>query len=59
MLTAATATPRPVARWGHGNGGDAAAGNGGVADSEANGGTIAIGDVNSGGNQGNTIIVGN
>ena len=43
----------------NGNGGDAAAGNGGTAVSEANGGTITIGDVNSGGNQGNTIIVGN
>jgi hypothetical protein len=41
-----------------GNGGDAAAGNGGTAVSEANGGTISIGDVNSGGNSGNTIIVG-
>jgi hypothetical protein len=42
-----------------GNGGDAAAGNGGVAVSEANGGTIDIGDVNSGYNSGNTIVVGN
>ena len=42
-----------------GDGGDAAAGNGGVASSEANGGTISIGDVNSGDNVGNTIIVGN
>jgi hypothetical protein len=42
-----------------GNGGDAAAGNGGTAVSEANGGAIAVGDVNSGGNSGNTIIVGN
>jgi hypothetical protein len=41
-----------------GDGGDAAAGNGGVAVSEANGGTIAIGDVNSGDNIGNTIVVG-
>ena len=41
-----------------GDGGDAAAGNGGVAVSEANGGAIAIGDVNSGGNRGNTIVVG-
>jgi hypothetical protein len=38
--------------------GDAAAGNGGTAVSEANGGTISVGDVNSGGNEGNTIIVG-
>jgi hypothetical protein len=42
-----------------GDGGDAAAGNGGVASSDANGGSIAVGDVNSGGNSGNTIIVGN
>ena len=42
-----------------GDGGDAAAGNGGTAVSEANGGTISVGDVNSGGNSGNTIIVGN
>jgi hypothetical protein len=42
-----------------GDGGDAAAGNGGVASSEANGGAVTVGDVNSGGNQGNTIIVGN
>ena len=41
-----------------GDGGDAAAGNGGVASSEANGGTIVVGDVNSGGNSGNTVIVG-
>jgi len=39
--------------------GNAAAGNGGTAVSEANGGTVSVGDVNSGGNQGNTIIVGN
>ena len=50
-LTAAMATPRA--------GDDAAAGNGGTAVSEANGGAISIGDVNSGGNSGNTIIVGN
>ena len=31
----------------------------GSASSEANGGTIAIGDAPSGGNSGNTIIVGN
>ena len=41
-----------------GDGGDASAGNGGVAVSEANGGNITIGDVNSGDNEGNTIIVG-
>jgi hypothetical protein len=42
-----------------GSGGDAAAGTGGTAVSEANGGSVTIGDVNSGGNSGNTIIVGN
>lgn len=36
----------------------AAAGNGGTADSAANGGAIAVGDVNSGGNVGNVIEVG-
>ena len=36
----------------------AAAGNGGTADCSANGGAIAIGDVNSGGNAGNAIGVG-
>lgn len=36
----------------------AAAGNGGTADSSANGGAIAVGNVNSGGNTGNTIEVG-
>jgi hypothetical protein len=41
-----------------GDGGDAAAGNGGTAVSEANGGTVTVGEVNSGGNEGNTIIVG-
>ena len=41
-----------------GEGGDAAAGNGGVAASEANGGTISVGNINSGGNEGNTIVVG-
>jgi len=37
----------------------AAAGNGGTADSSANGGAIVTGNVNSGGNSGNTIGVGN
>jgi len=36
----------------------AAAGNGGTSDSAANGGAIAVGDVNSGGNVGNVIEVG-
>jgi len=36
----------------------ASAGNGGVATSAANGGAISIGDINSGGNVGNAISVG-
>ncbi len=36
----------------------AAAGNGGTAECSANGGAVAIGDVNSGGNAGNAIGVG-
>ncbi len=36
----------------------AAAGNGGTATASANGGAVAIGDVNSGGNAGNVIGVG-
>ena len=36
----------------------AAAGNGGTADASANGGAVAIGDINSGGNTGNAIGVG-
>lgn len=36
----------------------AAAGNGGTADASANGGAVAIGDVNSGGNSGNAIGIG-
>ena len=35
------------------------AGNGGVATASANGGTVTIGDINAGGNTGNTIVVGN
>jgi hypothetical protein len=38
-----------------GNRRSAAAGNGGVASLAANGGTITIGNVNSGGNSGNTV----
>ncbi len=41
-----------------GDGGDASAGNGGTAVAEANGGSITVGDINSGDNEGNTIIVG-
>ena len=47
------------------NGGDdegvfdvASAGNGGVASAAANGGAISVGDINSGGNVGNAIAVG-
>ncbi len=36
----------------------ASAGNGGVATASANGGAVSIGDVNSGGNAGNAIGVG-
>jgi len=47
-----------------GHGGDtgfdtAASGNGGVASAAANGGAISTGDINSGGNVGNAISVGN
>jgi hypothetical protein len=37
----------------------ASAGNGGGAVASANGGAVSVGDVNSGGNAGNAIIVGN
>ncbi|HET7094834.1 MAG TPA: hypothetical protein VFI22_15185 [Thermomicrobiales bacterium] len=37
----------------------ASAGNGGVSNAAANGGAISMGDVNSGGNAGNAISVGN
>ena len=37
----------------------AAAGNAGTASANADGGTITVGDINSGGNQGTTITVGN
>ena len=40
-----------------GDGGNAAAGNGGVAVAEANGGAVTVGNINSGGNSGNTIVV--
>jgi hypothetical protein len=36
----------------------ASSGNGGVADASANGGVVSIGDINSGGNAGNAISVG-
>ena len=41
-----------------GTGDVASSGNGGVATSSANGGAVSIGDVNSGGNAGNAIGVG-
>ncbi|MBL8128275.1 MAG: hypothetical protein JNM64_11600 [Chloroflexia bacterium] len=37
----------------------AAAGNGGIAGANADGGAVTVGDVNSGGNAGNSIAVGN
>ena len=37
----------------------AAAGNGGTATASADGGAISVGDINSGGNSGNSIVVGN
>ncbi|MCC2630052.1 MAG: hypothetical protein K0S14_3702, partial [Thermomicrobiales bacterium] len=44
---------------GGGNGGDvASAGNGGIAGASADGGIVVINEINSGGNQGNTIEVG-
>src|SRR5918994_3581185 len=41
-----------------GNGGNASAGLGGVAVAQANGGAITVGNINSGNNRGNTILVG-
>jgi hypothetical protein len=41
-----------------GNGGSASAGLGGVAVAQANGGAISVGNINSGNNRGNTIVVG-
>ncbi|HLL49186.1 MAG TPA: hypothetical protein VK356_00840, partial [Thermomicrobiales bacterium] len=47
------------ARGNGGYGGDvASAGNGGIAGSSANGGIVVVDEINSGGNQGNTIEVG-
>ncbi len=43
---------------GAGAGGIAGAGNGGVANSSADGGSISIGDIDSGNNSGNVIVVG-
>jgi hypothetical protein len=53
-----------VATGGGGDGGDdgsvdvASAGNGGGANASANGGAVSLGDINSGGNAGNGIVVG-
>lgn len=41
-----------------GDGGNALAGNGGIALADSSGGVITIGNVNSGNNRGNTIVVG-
>jgi hypothetical protein len=41
-----------------GDGDIASAGNGGVATASANGGAVSVGDINSGGNAGNAIGVG-
>jgi hypothetical protein len=43
---------------GGGNGDTASAGNGGIANASADGGLVVINEINSGGNQGNTIEVG-
>ena len=43
---------------GGGNGDTASAGNGGIAHASADGGLVVINEINSGGNQGNTIDVG-
>jgi hypothetical protein len=43
---------------GSGNGDTASAGNGGIAGASADGGLVVINEINSGGNQGNTIEVG-
>ncbi len=44
---------------GGGSGDTASAGNGGIANASADGGLVVINEINSGGNQGNTIEVGN
>ena len=63
-LSANGGTATSNARGGDNNaagalGGQANAGNGGTATSEANGGTIEVGTIDSGGNTGNVISVGN
>jgi hypothetical protein len=63
-ISDASAGSNNMATTGGGNGGDgevfntASAGNGGVATASANGGAISLGDINSGGNVGNAITVG-
>ena len=61
-ISDASAGSNNAATTGGGNGLDAldvaSAGNGGVATAAANGGAISVGDINSGGNAGNAISVG-
>ena len=63
-ISDASAGSNNLATTGGGNGGGdsaidtASAGNGGVATSSANGGAISLGNINSGGNVGNAIEVG-
>jgi hypothetical protein len=62
-ISDASAGSNNLAATGGGHGVDsvdiASAGNGGVATAAANGGAISTGDINSGGNVGNAISVGN
>lgn len=63
-LSANGGTASSDASGGDGNvagalGGNASACNGGAATSQANGGSISVGDVNSRGNTGNQVQVGN
>lgn len=64
-ISDASAGSNNLATTNGGNGGDdssintASAGNGGVATAAANGGAISTGNINSGGNVGNAIEVGN
>ena len=52
------AASRVAALNGRGSGDTASAGNGGVSRASADGGIVVIGEINSGGNKGNTITVG-
>ena len=66
MMAVATEVAGPLrrpyhSRYGLGGGGrgdTASAGNGGIANASADGGLVVINEINSGGNQGNTIEVG-